>query len=246
MSNDFCATIAHRGDAPYFVFVDHATNAMPEEFHSLGLPEDILETHIAYDIGAGELGTTLARILNGTCFCCDYSRLIMDPNRDPGSHDSIPAVSDLIPIPGNEGIDDDERKRRLEVFHEPYHARLAAEVDALHKTHPTLFAISVHSFSRRLMGDYRDRPWHIGFLWRHDPTNARAFIEWLSGHTDYCLGDNEPYDARAFNYSVDRHIGARKIPHITLEVRQDLLSNSAEIARIADILARGVRCLVEK
>jgi predicted N-formylglutamate amidohydrolase len=39
-------------DAGLIVLCDHADNALPGEYGSLGLPPSELERHIAYDIGA--------------------------------------------------------------------------------------------------------------------------------------------------------------------------------------------------
>ncbi len=231
------------GGAPVFVFCDHASNVIPADLNCLGLPGDILNTHIAWDIGAGALATELAKRLEGTLFTCGYSRLIVDPNRAPDTDDLIPAASDQIPIPGNQMLSEADRSSRIERFHIPYHDRLDAALDDMTALHGPPFVIAVHSFTNRLMGAAADRPWPIGLLWREDEHSARAVIDYLSAQKGWNIGDNQPYDARQFNYSVDRHIGPRKLSHITLEVRQDLISDERNVAGMAGILASGVRSL---
>ena len=234
------ATAARFGDAPILVFCDHASNAMPAPFECLGLPQDILNTHIAWDIGAGALTESLARTLQCRYFACGYSRLIIDPNRDPTAHDLIPAVADQIPVPGNQMLTDADRDARLRNFHAPYHERLAAQIDELDNDFERPLAISIHSFTNRLMGAGNERPWGAGLLWREDEAAATFMIDWLRAHADWPVGDNEPYDARLFNYSVDRHIGPRGMRHLTFEVRQDLLGDADGISRVSSLLARGV------
>lgn len=228
------------GSAPFFVFCDHASNAIPADMDCLGLPSDILQTHIAWDIGAGALSRALCQRLGGQLFECGFSRLIIDVNRDFTSDDLIPAVSDQIPVPGNQMLTDTEKRRRVNAFHEPYHRQLAAALNEATQAHKELFVISVHSFTNRLMGSAQDRPWPIGLLWRDDEQSAHAAISYLAGKTNWLIGDNEPYDARVFNYSVDKHISPRGLRHLTLEVRQDKLGDDYDVAIMADIIAEAV------
>ncbi|MEO1135950.1 MAG: N-formylglutamate amidohydrolase, partial [Pseudomonadota bacterium] len=213
----------------------------PDDLNCLGLPGDILETHIAWDIGAGALACALAERLEATFFRCGYSRLVVDPNRAVEVDDLIPAASDQIPIPGNQMLNSEERAARIERFHVPYHEDLDGVLDKMTASGAHPFVVSVHSFTNRLMGAASDRPWSVGLLWREDERSARSMIDYLSTVKDWRIGDNEPYDARQFNYSVDRHIGPRKLPHLTLEIRQDLILNEEGVTEMADILARGVR-----
>jgi len=234
------SSLKRLGNAPYFVLCDHASNAIPPEMNSLGMPDDILQTHIAWDIGAGALASALAKQLSGTLFQCAFSRLIVDPNRAVTAKDSIPSVSDLIPIPGNQMLNAAARTQRIEKFFDPYHTQFKAALDDMVTRTGGPFAISVHSFTNRLMGTADDRPWHIGLLWREDESNAAAMIDYLNRETGWLIGDNQPYDARQFNYSVDRHVAPRGLPHLTFEVRQDLLSDDRRIAQLAETLARGI------
>ena len=234
------------GDAPIFVFCDHATNAIPPEYGGLGLPDDILATHIAFDLGAGPLAIDLTKRLDGVLLASTFSRLLVDPNRSPDRLDFIPLLSDQIPIPGNQGLTEKGRTQRIDAFFKPYHEELAAALDSFQARHETPFIVSVHSFSPKLMGETTPRPWEISLLWREDEASAKALISWLEENTDYCVGDNEPYDGRVFNYTVDRHVSPRALPHITFEIRQDLLSNEQEAAKMADILAKAIHAVLAR
>ncbi len=244
--NDFdVASHTGYGAAPYFVFCDHASNAIPADLKCLGIPEDVLQTHIAWDIGAGALSAAVAQSLQGTLFSCAYSRLIIDPNRDIHSKDSIPPVSDQIPIPGNQMLNEAAMRARIDQFHTPYHEQLGAELDRFSNENDAPFIIAIHSFTNRLMGAAEDRPWHLGLLWREDEESARAAIRFLARKTEWSIGDNEPYDARVFNYSIDRHISPRRLPHITLEVRQDLVRNESAVTQTASLLSDMIRYVAE-
>ena len=239
--NDFdVASQTRYGGAPFFVFCDHASNTIPADLKCLGIPEDFLGTHIAWDIGAGALSEAVARSIGATYFACTYSRLIIDPNRDLHSKDSIPKVSDEIPIPGNQMLSEAERRKRIAQYHDPYHQQLGAALDRFSKDHHRPFAVAIHSYTSRLMGAAEDRPWQFGVLWRDDEESARACLQFLERNTNWVLGDNEPYDARVFNYSIDRHISPRRLPHITVEVRQDLVSNKSTIAETAAVLTEMI------
>ena len=234
------------GAAPFFVFCDHASNAIPAEMKSLGIPEDFLRTHIAWDIGAGAICETVAKSLGGVYFECAYSRLIIDPNRDLHAKDSIPKVSDEIPIPGNQMLTEAQMRDRIARFHEPYHQRLSEALDSFSQDHEKPFAVAIHTYTGRLMGAAEDRPWHIGVLWRSDEESARASMRYLEDNTGWVIGDNEPYDAREFNYSIERHITPRRMPHITIEVRQDLASNDATIAEVASVLTEMTNYVAQR
>lgn len=243
MHNDPPLTINAFGEAPFFIFCDHASNFIPPALNSLGLPEDLLQTHVAWDIGAASLAAALAEDLSGVSAACTFSRLVVDANREAEASDLIPAISDQLPIPGNQHLSEDDRQNRISQFHTPYHQRLGEEVDAFAAKHRLPFIISVHSFTDRLMGAAEKRPWKISLLWREDESSARAMIDYLSQETGWRIGDNEPYDARQFNYSIDRHVGPRGLPHLTFEVRQDILLNNDDIKRLSQLLSRGVRAV---
>lgn len=227
------------GEAPLLIFADHASNFVPEDLYDLGLPEDVLATHIAWDIGAKSLAIRVAERLQARLLCCGFSRLVIDANRDPSVMDSIPATSDQIPVPGNQMLSEQDRQSRLDRYFSPYHDALGEAVTEV-AAHERGFAVSIHSFTKRMMGASQDRPWDVGLLWSDDPESAQTAIDWLRDNSPWQIGDNEPYDARVFNYSVDRHIGPIGLRHLTFEVRQDHLANEQEIESVAELLCKTI------
>jgi predicted N-formylglutamate amidohydrolase len=56
-------TINEDKESNFLIICDHASNRIPSEYKRLGLNEEILTTHIAYDIGVKETATYLAKYL---------------------------------------------------------------------------------------------------------------------------------------------------------------------------------------
>jgi predicted N-formylglutamate amidohydrolase len=97
----------------FLVLCDHASNAVPERYGSLGLGTHELEQHIAWDVGARGVALALARKLACPAVLGGTSRLLVDRNRDIHDATSILAESDNTIVPRNLAIDDDERAARI-------------------------------------------------------------------------------------------------------------------------------------
>ena len=242
-------TIAHpvgaqNASAGAFLFCDHAFNALPEECGGLGLSPELLASHIALDIGAADLTCALAERLAAPGLLCGFSRLLIDPTRSLDRTDLILSESDGVAIPGNQDLPPGARHRRITDYFEPYHERLDYEIEQICAAHEDPLIVSIHSFTRRLNVDPQDRPWHVGVLWGHDEATARAFMDRLGHRDGLIVGDNKPYDAREFNYSIDRSVAPLKLRHLTLEIRQDLISDAEGVARMIALLEEEIRALM--
>src|SRR6266851_8861767 len=82
------------GRSPFLIVADHAGNSMPRALGRLGLSETELGRHIAWDIGIAAVCRLVADTLDGTLVQQNYSRLVIDCNRTPGSEASIPKISE--------------------------------------------------------------------------------------------------------------------------------------------------------
>ncbi|PHR63039.1 MAG: N-formylglutamate amidohydrolase [Robiginitomaculum sp.] len=243
-SFEVAKTTGPRGTSPAFFFCDHATNIIPDGFAGLGLSDNQLDDHIAYDPGSADLAAALAEALSARILFCGYSRLVIDPNRGEERADLIMKTSDTISVPGNQNLSADERHHRLAQYYHPYHCKLSDELDCLTQAQSNPFVISMHSFCRALRGEREERPWEAGLLWRDDRASAMTVMEHLSAN-GVKVGDNQPYSAKLYNYSVNRHVGSRGLRHITLEIRQDLLNSTQAINRWRDLLFEPLRALIE-
>ncbi|MFC3309968.1 N-formylglutamate amidohydrolase [Blastomonas aquatica] len=217
------------GQSPFLIVGDHAGNAIPQQLGTLGLLEADRMRHIAWDIGVYDLGKALAQALDAPFLFQHYSRLVIDCNRDPYHPDASPAVSDGIVIPGNAELTPDRIAARVAAIHAPYHSRIAAELARrAAAAQPTIF-LALHSFTPTLDGT--SRPWEIGIL--HDGGDTRfaeALLAELIARPDITVGDNEPYQMDATDYSVPRHAYAAGMPYAEIEIRQDLLAEAGGVA----------------
>jgi predicted N-formylglutamate amidohydrolase len=208
---------------------DHASNVVPPDI-DLGIAPELLDLHIAVDIGAAPLTRSLAARLDAPAILGTVSRLVLDLHREPDHSNLIPQHSDGHAIPGNLNIDPAERLAR---FHTPYHALIEDRIRAIR---PKLI-LSIHSFTPRLERAGEDRPWQVGILYNQDETAARPAIAWLRGQ-GLVTGDNEPYSGKLLNATLNRHAEAAGIPSIAIEVRNDLIRDDAGVARWTDTLAQ--------
>ncbi len=214
---------------PRFVLsCDHASPAVPRHMAGLGLGERDLNRHIAWDIGAAEVTGHLARLLDAPAYLAGYSRLVIDCNRPLTSPTSIPPMSDGSEIPANRNVSPDEAAARAEALFWPYHRRIAGVLDDLiagvaDGGEAPIF-VAMHSFTPELDGG-TPRPWQIGLLFEHDArlvAPLRASFQALV--PDICIGENEPYAIIGpSDYSIPEHGQNRGLPHIEIEIRQDLI-----------------------
>ena len=160
----------------------------------------------------------------------------------------MPEVADGTIVPANEGLGETERSRRVAAIFEPYHRALKQEIDAHLASGRPLALIAMHSFTPMLRQTGRPRPWHIGVLFNRDPRLGRALLALLADETGLCVGENEPYAVSdEGDYTIPVHGEARGIPHVEIEVRQDLIEDAQGqagwAARLATLLSRALqRC----
>lgn len=224
--------------AGFILLCDHATNRVPSEFGSLGLPASEFDRHIAYDPGAAAVTRALAERLASPAVMSDFSRLVIDPNRGPDDPTLVMRLSDGAVVPGNAKIGDVERRRRIACFHAPYHAAISAAIEEgiAAGTIPAL--VSIHSFTPVWRG--HTRPWQVGVLWDRDPRLAEPLIAALAMDEALTVGDNEPYSGALEHDTLYRHGTRRGLAHVLIELRQDLIADHAGVEawalRLAQIL----------
>jgi predicted N-formylglutamate amidohydrolase len=225
------------GRSVFFLACDHGGRSFPRRLGRLGLDEPDTLRHIAWDIGIAEVGRRLSAALDAALFVQTYSRLVIDCNRDPSVPSSIPETSEDTPIPGNRDLGEDERRARREAIFTPYHRRIAAVLDRRQSDGRASALIALHSFTPVFRGVAR--PWHVGVLFNRDDRLARPLLELLRAEGDLVVGENEPYRVTDLtDYTVPVHGERRGLPHVEIEIRQDLLADPAGQSSWAARLAR--------
>ncbi len=124
-------TVAGPLDAGVLLICDHASNALPPGYGTLGLEPAALERHIAYDIGAAALTRALAERLGAPAVLSTFSRLLIDPNRGADDPTLVMRFSDGAIVPGNARVDAAEIALRRERYWAPYRETVAATVEAM-------------------------------------------------------------------------------------------------------------------
>jgi predicted N-formylglutamate amidohydrolase len=232
-------TVNADGRAPVLLVCDHASRRVPKALGDLGLPPTAFDRHIAWDIGAAEVARLLAESFDAPLVMSGYSRLVLDPNRATDNPTSIPAVSDGQRVPANEGLAEPERARRIKALFEPYHGVVAAALDAFRRRRVVPAVVSVHSCTPVFQGFAR--PWHVGVLWNRDGRLARPLIERLAAMKGIVVGDNQPYSGQGGEgYTMKRHAEAAGLPHVTLEIRQDLIDTRRGVRKWAKVVATAL------
>lgn len=223
---------------------DHASCAVPRALGSLGLDDATLMRHIGWDIGAAEVTRHLSRRFDAPAVLSGYSRLVIDCNRAPGEKQSIPEVSDGVRVPGNCGLPPGEAARRREALFDPYHRAVAEAVARFRDAGRVPAILCIHSCTPVMNGF--ERPWHIGVLHDQDRRIAGPLMAALAARGDVCVGDNQPYTGRGqAGKTMHTHAHDVGLPHVMVEIRQDLIDTHAGAAAWARILGDALAPILD-
>ena len=216
--------LKRQGRSEFIIVVDHASARIPRRLVDLGLPASELRRHIAWDIGALNVARLMSDRLDATLIAQNYSRLVIDCNRDPKVPSSIPSMSESTGIPGNKNLSVvDAAARRTEIF-EPYHGRIKDVLDARQAAGKTPVLIAQHTMTP-IYQDVR-RPMHAAVLYNRDRSFAGLVLEALRLETNLIVADNEPYFVSdETDYTIPHHAEARGLAHVEIEIRQDLVGD---------------------
>jgi predicted N-formylglutamate amidohydrolase len=221
------------GTSDLFLTADHAGRAIPRSLGTLGLPDNELMRHIGWDIGIAGVTERLSASLNATAVLQSYSRLVIDCNRDPSVPSSMPEISELTEIPGNRNLSAAQRSDRRAAIFDPYHARISSLLDGRAAAGRRTVYVAMHSFTPVFKGELRSM--QVGVLYNRDARLAAILLELLRAEGDLVVGDNAPYAVSDItDYGVPIHAEKRGLPHVEIEIRQDLIADAAGQAAWAE------------
>lgn len=231
-------------EIPVLLVCDHASCRFPRALGDMGLDPFARRCHLAVDIGAGPLTETLARSLGVTAVLHNYSRLVVDCNRQLMDPSAFLEYGDGILVPGNRNLHKDDKERRANSLYWPYHGAIGEQVERLKTSGPLPALVSIHSFTPVLNGESRD--WQMGVLWDSDEKTRDIFLEGLRG-AGYRVGSNEPYSGKApQDFTIDHHAEENDLPHVGIEIRQDLVDDDAGVADIAAVMHDVIASIPDK
>ena len=231
-------------ELPILLVCDHASCRFPESLGDMGLDPFARRCHLAIDIGAGSLTERIAKGIGATAVLAQYSRLIVDCNRqlmDPGA---FLEYGDGILVPGNRNLHQAEKDQRADAIYWPYHHAIDEQIKRLKASGPPPAFVSVHSFTPVLNGE--SRPWQVGVLWDKDQSLSDIFIEDFRA-AGYLTGDNEPYSGKApQDFTIDHHAETIGLPHVGIEIRQDLIDDIEGVEKIGALMHKIIASIPER
>ncbi len=211
----------------FLVICDHSSNNIPLIYNNLGISKKDLNSHRAYDLGASDVACELSKLLKCSLVMANFSRLLIDPNRGEDDPTLIPRLSEGKIIEGNlkisSSINDKERKKRIHQFYLPYHNQINKFITNSINNGKVPKIISIHSFTPIWKGEKREID--VGVLWDKDDRLSKIFLNSLK---DIKLGDNKPYSGRLKNDTLYKHATSHGVPHVLIEIRQDLLKKGKD------------------
>ena len=225
-------------EAGVLFLCDHASNALPARYGTLGLDPAQFQRHIAWDIGAAALTRALAARFGAPAVLTRYSRLLIDTNRGADDPTLVMRLSDGAIIPGNAQAGPQEIEARRRAYWQPYRDAVRARLDAMLACGPVPSIVSLHSFTPFWKGV--SRPWEAAVLWDADPRLPEPVLAGLRA-MGVVTGDNEPYDGALEGDTLFEHGTCRGLPHVLIELRQDLIAEPEGVAHWAGVLERVLR-----
>ncbi len=226
--------INKNGKSAMLIVCEHASNFMPSQFENLGLSNDLLDNHIAWDPGAAKVALHLSELFDAPYVQGEVSRLVYDCNRPPESVEAMRDKSETHDIPGNQNLSGSERRYRIENVYEPF--KRCVE-DALVRLPANSVLVTIHSFTAVYFGQKREV--ELGILHDTDSTLADGMLSIAHNHTDLVTKRNEPYGPEdGVTHTAQVHGVANGIPNVMIEIRSDLISTPKDCKTTAEMLHR--------
>lgn len=211
---------------------EHASNYFPTKYQNLGLDEDAIQSHAAWDPGAFSVAKHLSDNLDAALVFSGVSRLVYDCNRPPESPGAMTARSEVIDVPGNMNLSPSQRAARAIEIYFPFRDCLASTIDAAENP---VILVTIHSFTPVYLG--KSREVEIGILHDTDHRLADTMLNNASRHTDLKVLRNEPYGAEdGVTHTLKIHGIQNGILNVMLEIRNDLIQSQTQQKGMAIML----------
>jgi predicted N-formylglutamate amidohydrolase len=227
------------GAGQFLIVCEHASKFLPAGFGNLGLDDAALNSHVAWDPGALAVAEAMSLLLDAPLVAQRVSRLLYDCNRPPEAESAVPAVSEVTRVPGNTGLSAADRQARVERFYAPFRDALATCIGRRVENGRAPVIVTVHSFAPVYMGVRRET--ELGILHDTDARFADALLETTKAGTALVIHRNQPYGPEdGVTHTLVEHGLARGLMNVMLEIRNDLIEDSASQMAMAEWLSRCV------
>lgn len=221
-----------QGAAAVCFVCEHASAFIPESLAALGVVPEHRQSHAAWDIGGRDLAVALSETLDAPLVASRVSRLVYDCNRPPSAPGCIPAKSEVVDVPGNIALSEQDRTARVTEVYTPFRTLLKSTLDTF-ETPPVL--VTIHSFTPVWFGQPRDV--ELGLLHDSDDRLARAML--MAAPDDLDARLNAPYSVTdGVTHTLREHAIPRGLQNVMIEVRNDLISDATGVARFSAILGQ--------
>ncbi len=221
-------------DTPSVVLVcEHASNRIPAFLGDMGLGQDALQSHIAWDPGALAVAKLMAARMSAPLVYGGVSRLVYDCNRPPEAAGAMPVLSEDWDIPANADLTPKERTARIEGVYEPFRKTLSDVLDQYRGSLEVM--VTVHSFTPVYLGEKRKV--ELGILHGEDDRFAAAMMAQQPAQNPYVTRLNEPYSAAdGVAHTLDAQALPRGLLNVMIEIRNDLIETPEQQSAVADTL----------
>lgn len=216
---------------------EHASRLLPRSLGTLGLAQEALNAHIAWDPGALAISKMLSVRLDSILIFQNFSRLAYDCNRPPHAVDAMPELSEIYEIPGNAGLTSQQRQQRVDEIYRPFQTALRTLVKDRQAAGSQTVLVTIHSFTPIYRGVAREV--EIGIL--HDVDGRLADEMLIAGHRSdkFVVLRNQPYGPQdGVTHTLKEHGLANGLLNVMIEVRNDLITTEDGQRVMADFLAR--------
>lgn len=216
---------------------EHTSKRFPKEYGLLGLKKDVLnKLSNYYDKGAKDILLILSKEFNATAIYTNYSRLLIDLNRNNlKSMELIRKQDSQIIIPYNQNISEKERKKRIRLYWKPYYKELKKQINKRLRF-DTIYAFSVHSCFPKLNG--KKRNFDIDLLFNKDELLAKKIGKVLS-KKGYDIKYNHPPFSGKRKKSL-LNFRNKKLRWVFFEINHKILPSDKRIKKISKDIKEAI------
>jgi len=221
------------GQARLLLVCEHASNYIPPQLEQLQLADDVLQSHVAMDIGALDLARQISDRLDALLVSSTVSRLVYDCNRSFDTHEAIPEQSEVYRIPGNCDLSVPQMIERYKTYYLPFESAIS---ERLVQFTGAPLIVTIHSFTPIYQGIERELD--IGIISDQDSRLGDQMLKLAQRDCGLRVASNQPYGpADQVTHTLQVHGMEKGLLNTMLEVKNDWLAGFEQCAKMASILA---------